>query len=75
MNLAFRTIRSPEALTKLIDFLKEDVKTNGGSASEVIDMWDNLYEISVSQSPWGLIVIKKPTTAFEAWAAWITTDV
>jgi len=70
MNLLFRKIRSPEALTKLINLLKEDVKANGGAASEVIDMWD----ITVCSSPWGLIVIKKPTTTFEAWATWITTE-
>ncbi len=72
MNFIFRKIRSPEGLTKLINFLREDVKANGGSASEVVDVWDNLVEVSVSSSPWGLIVIKKPTTTFEAWAAWIT---
>jgi hypothetical protein len=63
-----RIVNSPDDLSKVIVFLTDDVKLHGGSASEIINMHGQLYDITISDSPWGLITIKEPITYLEAWA-------
>lgn len=69
-GIVFRKVSSPEALTKLIAFLTDDVKKHGGSASETIDMHGQLWDITVSSAPWGIIVIKTEIDRLEALAIW-----
>ena len=65
-RIVFRKVSSPEALNKLIDFLSDDVKKHGGSASETIDMWGQLWDITVSSMPPGVMIIKTPIDRLEA---------
>lgn len=67
---AFRKIESPEAMAKLVAFLKDDVRKDGGSAGEVINMHGRLWDITVSSSPWGLITIRKPVDKLESMSFW-----
>lgn len=66
----FRRVNSPEALTKIVKFLTDDVIVHGGSASETINMHGELWEITVCKVPWGTLLLKRPTTELEAALAW-----
>jgi hypothetical protein len=72
--ISFRKINSPESFQRLLDFLKADVQKHGGSASEVVDMHGTLRDITVSDSPWGLVVINEETTQLEALAKLFNTE-
>jgi len=71
MKLSFRKVSSPEAFQKTVDFLTNDVIKHGGSASEIVDMFGQLRQLTVSSVPWGTILINKPISNFEAWIFWI----
>lgn len=64
--ISFRKISSPEAFKKFLEFLKQDVIANGGSASETVNMHGQLWDITFSHSPWGPILIRKEVTRLEA---------
>ena len=70
MKLKFKKIFSQSEFEVAVDFLKSDVKKNGGSASEVVSVHEDLRLVEVSSAPWGQIVINKPITEFEAWQWW-----
>ena len=59
-------MRSSDSLQKIVDFLAKDVEAHGGCASEIVETHASLMDITVSCSPWGLIIIKKPVSHFEA---------
>lgn len=65
-SIIFRKVKSPEALRNIVDFLVLDVKLNGGSASETVDLHGKLWDIQVTSSPWGPIVIKAEVNRLEA---------
>jgi hypothetical protein len=64
--MSFRKVSSMEAFNKTGSFLKSDVVSNGGSASEIINMHEQLVELTILSSPWGAILINKPISSFEA---------
>jgi hypothetical protein len=66
----FRKIKSTQAFFKFVDFLKEDVRINGGTASETVDVHGVLWDCKVTSSPWGPILIRQEVTKLEAIAAW-----
>jgi hypothetical protein len=79
--MRWRGVNSPEAFKKIVEFLKQDVVANGGSATEIINMHGQLVHLMVCEHrglnskleivPWGTIVFHKEITEFEAWAWWI----
>ena len=71
MNLSFRKVSSPEAFKKTVEFLKQDVIKHGGSASEIIDCFGALRQLTVCAVPWGTLLINKPMSKFDAWCFWI----
>ncbi len=71
MHISFRRFSSVEALKKLVDFLKDDVVRNGGSASEVVDTHGTLRLMQVCAVPWGTIVVNREVTKLEALAWWL----
>jgi hypothetical protein len=52
-----------------VKFLEDDVRKDGGSAGETVDMYGELWEIRVCAVPWGTLVLKSPTTHLEAVAS------
>ena len=64
--ISFRKVSSIESLKKVIEFLKDDVKRHGGTASETHDIHGHLWDTTVSCSKWGPIVIRKEVTRLEA---------
>ncbi len=46
--------------------LKDDVKQHGGSASQIVESYGTLYDVTVCKVPWGFLVIKKPLDRVEA---------
>jgi hypothetical protein len=71
MKLSFRKVSSPEAFKKTVDFLTQDVIKHGGSATEIVDMFGALRQLTVCAVPWGTLLINKPISNFEAWVFWI----
>jgi hypothetical protein len=65
-GIRFRRVSSMEGVQKTIDFLIQDVKEHQGSASETIETFGHLWDITVSHSPWGPIVIKREVSILEA---------
>jgi hypothetical protein len=65
--IVFEEVGSVGKLQKTIDFLIADVKTHGGSASQSIKIFDVLWDVTVSSSPWGPIVIKEQITEMDAY--------
>ena len=72
---SFRKIDSPEAMAKLVAFLKDDVRQHGGSAGETINMHGCLWDVTISASPWGLITIRKPVSKLESMSMWFGASV
>lgn len=68
MKIAFRKVKSTESMKETISFLKHDVINNGGAASEVVNSFDKLIDLTVSNSPWGPILIKREVSYLEALA-------
>jgi hypothetical protein len=66
MDIVFRKVRSPEAYQKVIDFLRSDVLQHGGSASETIDIWGQLWVITICKVPWGTLLLKRQVSKLEA---------
>ena len=79
--MSWRKVSSMEAFKKTVDFLTDDVKKHGGSASEIINMHGTLVHLTVCENKglnskleivaWEPILIHKEVTSFEAWAWWI----
>jgi len=57
-------------MKKLVDFLSDDVRQHGGSASEIINLHGHLMQVTVCQVPWGLLVLKQEVTMLEAIGWW-----
>lgn len=68
MDITFRRINTPEGFTKVVEFLRQDVKSGGGSASEVINTHGTLRQLTVCQVPWGTLLINQEVSRLEAMA-------
>jgi len=66
MDFTFRKINSPFAHDMLVEFLRKDVEKHGGSASEVIDMWGQLWIFTVCAVPGGTLLFKREVDRLEA---------
>lgn len=67
----FRRVSSHEELRRVIELLSEDVRQNGGSATEIVNLHgDSLMQITICQVPLGIIVVKKEVSRLEALAWW-----
>jgi hypothetical protein len=78
-----------KGLNSLIDMMKDDVKSLGGTVSMTVDMsFGSLWDITVSSFPLprhperkcteilnGLVVIRKPTDNLEASLEWLRSRV
>lgn len=74
MDISFRKIDSIEKFDATVEKLISDVKENGGTCSETVDVWGDLIDIHVTSSPWGPIVIKKEVDRLEALAIWFNWE-
>jgi len=70
MDISFRRVSNQESFRKTITFLTEDVKANGGSAGEIVNMHGTLVRITICAVPWGTILIREDVTKLEALAWW-----
>lgn len=59
----------------MIEFLSNDVRQFGGSASEIINLHGHLMQVTVCQVPWGLLILKQEVTRLEAIAWWLAPPV
>lgn len=72
--LEFRKVTSIPKFEAVVKLLTDDVRENGGTASEIINRHGQLVLLTVCAVPWGTILINEEISALEA-LAWTLQEV
>lgn len=78
MKLSFRKVYNKIGYRQTVEFLTDDVKRCGGSATEIVNMYGNLIMLTVTSNKklnrklevvnCGTTLIHQDISEFEAWA-------